>query len=65
MNVKALRKKMGLTQTQFAYFLGVSFATINRWERGHFDPLPDRLKKLKQLERDVDETKKLLKGLYD
>jgi putative transcriptional regulator len=32
--VKKLRKKLRLTQEQFAQKLGVSFATINRWENG-------------------------------
>ncbi len=32
------RTKLGLSQTQFAARVGVSFATVNRWERGHFNP---------------------------
>lgn len=33
-DIKALRKALGLTQEDFAHEVGVSFATINRWERG-------------------------------
>lgn len=30
--IRSLRGKLGLTQTQLANLLGVSFATVNRWE---------------------------------
>ena len=30
--VRELRQRLGLTQEQFAAKLGVTFATINRWE---------------------------------
>ena len=46
--VKTLRKKLGMTQVEFAKALVVSFATVNRWERGRCKPLPDRLEKLKK-----------------
>ena len=36
--IKKLRSKMILTQMEFAQFLGVSFASINRWETGRFEP---------------------------
>lgn len=36
--VKTLRKKMILSQVEFAEKLGVSFATVNRWESGKHDP---------------------------
>ena len=36
--VKTLRKKMILSQVEFAEKLGVSFATVNRWENGQFEP---------------------------
>ncbi|WP_245602672.1 helix-turn-helix domain-containing protein [Gloeothece verrucosa] len=32
--------RLGLTQTQFAHLLGVSFQTVNRWENGKTQPLP-------------------------
>ena len=35
-----LRKRLGMTQAKFAATIGVSFATVNRWERGHFSPSP-------------------------
>ena len=36
--VKFARQKMGLSQTELAKELGVSFPTINRWENGHSEP---------------------------
>jgi DNA-binding transcriptional regulator YiaG len=38
--VKETRKRLGLTQLQFAKTLGVSFQSVNRWERGKTKPLP-------------------------
>ena len=34
--VKNLRKKMILSQMEFAEYLGVSFGTVNRWDNGKF-----------------------------
>ena len=36
--VKALRKKMIMSQMEFADYLGVSFGTVNRWENDIFAP---------------------------
>ena len=36
--IKDLRETKGLTQTQFAKLVGVSFATVNRWENGQTRP---------------------------
>lgn len=38
MRIKALRAKLGITQTQFAELMGVSFASVNRWENGQAKP---------------------------
>lgn len=37
-SIKILRNKMLLTQTEFAEKLGVSFASVNRWENGGYEP---------------------------
>ena len=34
---KTMRLNCGLTQTELAAKLGISFGTLNRWERGHFE----------------------------
>ncbi len=36
--VKFAREKMQLSQERLAAQLGVSFSTVNRWERGHAMP---------------------------
>jgi transcriptional regulator with XRE-family HTH domain len=38
MNIKKIRQNFGLTQVQFAEKLGVSFATVNRWENKRYRP---------------------------
>src|ERR1700730_11550493 len=47
--IKQARKKLKLSQKAFADVLGVSFATVNRWERGHAEPQADRLARIKDL----------------
>ena len=44
--VKETRKRLGLTQVQFAQVLGVSFQSVNRWERSKTKPLPIVLKQI-------------------
>ena len=36
--VKYVRTTLKLSQEDFAHELGVSFATINRWENGSYNP---------------------------
>jgi len=36
--VMEARGQLRLTQKQFAELLGVSYTTINRWEKGHNEP---------------------------
>ena len=57
LEIKALRKAMGLTQVRFAKMLSVSFATLNRWENSHNRPLPDRAKKLAHMAQSLPKTK--------
>ena len=47
--IKELRELMLLTQTEFAELLGVSFATVNRWENGHCQPTMKQKRALKKL----------------
>ena len=49
--VKAIRKAMGLTQEQFAAQIGVTVATVNRWENGRATPQPLAMKGLANLAR--------------
>lgn len=36
--VKAVRNQLQITQEELAHKLGVSFATVNRWENGSYKP---------------------------
>ena len=47
--VKQLREKMLLSQEEMAKKLGVSFATVNRWENGHHEPTFKERRKLREL----------------
>ena len=47
--IKKIRSKMLLTQMEFAQLLGVSFASINRWETGRFEPTMKIKRKLAPL----------------
>lgn len=46
--VRELRFRLRLTQEQFAAELGVTFASINRWENRKVQPSPMALKLLRQ-----------------
>jgi superfamily II DNA or RNA helicase/DNA-binding XRE family transcriptional regulator len=53
--IKQLRTSLGLTQQSLAQRLGVSFATINRWENGQTRPSAFYWKQLRQLEQAIAE----------
>lgn len=36
--IKDVRKQLGISQEDLAHALGVSFATVNRWENGKTSP---------------------------
>lgn len=50
LRVAACRAALGLSQSAFARKLDVSFATVNRWERGHTLPGPESVGRLELLE---------------
>lgn len=47
--IKELRKKLLLTQTEFADLLDVSLASVARWELGENEPTMKIKRKLKEL----------------
>lgn len=55
--IRRLRKAMGLTQQELATKLGVSFAAVNRWEKGHNTPQSDRLARIRELHAEHLESK--------
>lgn len=36
--VTALRRRLNMTQEEFAHAIGVTVSTVNRWENGHIEP---------------------------
>lgn len=55
MNVKELRKRLGLSQDRFAALLGVAPYTVRRWEAGKAQPSPLALEKLHGKLTELDE----------
>ena len=53
--IKRMRSGLGLTQQALAERLGVSFATVNRWENGQTKPSQLSWSQLRQLEMSVAE----------
>ena len=47
--IRRLRAKLNISQTELAAMLGVSFTSVNRWEKGHHEPTVIAKEKLKQL----------------
>ena len=47
--IRTLREQLQLTQEVFAQILGVSFATVNRWENGKSKPSGDYARVLQTL----------------
>ncbi len=36
--VGGLRRRLSMTQEEFAHAIGVTVSTVNRWENGHIEP---------------------------
>lgn len=53
--IKALRTKSGLSQIKFAAFLGVSVASLRRWEAGDASPSPMAKEKIEAVMQLPDE----------
>ncbi len=47
--LKDLREKMILSQKEMSELLGISFATLNRYENGHHEPTIKVKRKIKDL----------------
>ena len=47
--IKKIRIELLITQTELAEMLGVTFATVNRWERGHHEPTIRQKRALRDL----------------
>ena len=49
--IRSIRDRLGLSQEGFARELGVAYATVNRWEKGHKKPSALALKALERMAR--------------
>ncbi len=56
--IKVLRKRLNLTQEQFAQRVGVTYSTVNHWENGKRTPMPFLVKRLLEMEEELDSQKK-------
>jgi putative transcriptional regulator len=52
--IRGLRERLGLTQEQFAYEVGVTFSTVNQWENGRRRPQPFLMNRLLEMEVTFD-----------
>lgn len=52
--VKELRKRLDLTQEQFAQRVGVTYSTVNHWENGKRVPQPFLLRRLIEMKEELD-----------
>jgi len=62
--IREFRQSTGLTQEQFAAFLGVTYPTINRWENGRTTPSPMALKLIEQKLNEISDRTSQLPELY-
>jgi DNA-binding transcriptional regulator YiaG len=51
--LKAICRKLSLTQEQLAHRLGVSFVTVNEWENGKRKPSPLARRQIEPLVKEV------------
>ena len=61
--LKEVRKELKITQEQFARDIGVSFSTLNRWERGHRLPSPLAKQTIKTYCNDKGVSRELIAAL--
>lgn len=62
--VRTLRERLSLTQERFAGKLGVTFATVNRWENGRSKPSPLAMKQLGELATELGSRGRDLRKKY-
>ena len=49
--IRQLREDLNMTQENFAHEIGVTFATVNRWENGKGKPSPLAMRQIEELLR--------------
>jgi DNA-binding transcriptional regulator YiaG len=58
--IKVLRLSLGLSQAEFGAILGVTFQTVNRWEKRHFEPSECDKALITFIETDQEAAEKIL-----
>lgn len=56
--VKQLRRRLDLTQEEFAQKVGVTFGSVNRWENGKRTPQPFLIRRLLEMKEELDGRRK-------
>ena len=56
--IKELRRRLGLTQEQFAQKVGVTYSTVNHWENGKRVPQPFLIRRLLELKQELESSQK-------
>lgn len=51
-DIKNIRSKVGMTQTEFAFAFGISVSTLRHWERGDRNPAGPALVLLNIMEKE-------------
>ncbi len=54
MDVKQLRRKLGISRDALARKLGVTYKTVYLWKKGKAQPSPFALEKLKEIEKQLE-----------
>ena len=57
--IRHLREELNMTQENFAHEIGVTFATVNRWENGRTTPNKIAQKVLLLIEKKMKKVKSL------
>lgn len=60
LHVKEIRKKVGMTQTEFATAFGISLGTLRHWERGDRKPRGPALVLLELVAKEPDTVLRVL-----
>ncbi len=47
--IRRIRDELLVTQEELAKMLGVTFATVNRWENGHHEPTMTQRRRIRDL----------------
>lgn len=62
LDVKGIRKKVGMTQTEFAAAFGISLGTLRHWERGDRTPHGPALVLLNVVSKEPEAVLRALSG---